>query len=143
MLPKGLGRHLGARFPNATASCCLHQSKWNPPQVQAPPLCPIQKPISEEPGPFQVHRGVCLHLTWLFTKCVHTSLGGPCCFSEPPPAYLQLRWGSKLASLLGSGAHAIAVTWLGLGLWAEGGNFGALLRAEGSRHTQKRQLTFA
>lgn len=57
MLPKGLGQHLGACFPDATASCRLHQSTWNPLQVQAPPLCPVQKPISEEPGLFKLTGG--------------------------------------------------------------------------------------
>lgn len=57
-LPEGLGRQLGAGSPDATASCCLHQSKWDPPRVQAAPLCPVQKPFSEESGPFHIH-GVC------------------------------------------------------------------------------------
>lgn len=122
MLPKGLGRHLGARFPDATASCRLHQSKWNPSQVQAP-LCPVQKPISGSQGHFKFTGGCAC--TWL--GCLPSVFPRPWAvvllLRASPPAYLPLSWGSNWHPSWERSTHR-RCPLAGLGLWAEGGNSG-------------------
>lgn len=104
-----------------------------------PLSAPFRSP-SRSQGHFKL-TGVCLHLAWLFTKCVPTSLGGHVASPSLSTCISSAELGKQLASLLGA-EHTPSLSPGRAGALGRRRKLWGLLRAEGSRHTQKRQFTF-